>query len=157
MNEHVGVTLDVLPGTLGGITAALGGFNELVSATSILTSAIAESTSAVNAMMLTLGVGIVGLGYESAKAFGEVERSMQIVQSVSGQTATEIGVLTQAANDLSVRYKMGIDEITDGLTTLGRAGLSSVNTQLDTMKAGLDAAKVTGLQLDDVLNKIINE
>ena len=155
MNEHVGVTLDVLPGTLGGITAALGGFNELVGATSMLTSAIAKSTSAVDAMMLTLGVGIVGLGYESAKAFGEVERSMKIVQSVSGQTATEIGVLTQAANDLSVRYKMGIDEITDGLTTLGRAGLSSVNTQLDTMKAGLEAAKVTGLQLDDVLNKIV--
>lgn len=155
MNEHVGVTLDVLPGTLGGITAALGGFNELVGATSMLTSAIAKSTSAVDAMMLTLGVGLVGLGYESAKAFGEVERSMKIVQSVSGQTATEIGVLTQAANDLSVRYKMGIDEITDGLTTLGRAGLSSVNTQLDTMKAGLEAAKVTGLQLDDVLNKIV--
>lgn len=155
MNEHVGVTLDVLPGTLGGITAALGGFNELVGATSMLTSAIARSTSAVDAMMLTLGVGLVGLGYESAKAFGEVERSMKIVQSVSGQTATEIGVLTQAANDLSVKYKMGIDDITDGLTTLGRAGLSSVNTQLDTMKAGLEAAKVTGLQLDDVLNKIV--
>lgn len=155
MNEHVGVTLDVLPGTLGGITAALGGFNELVAATSMLTSAIAKSTSAVDAMMLTLGVGIVGLGYESSKAFGEVERSMKIVQSVSGQTASEIGVLTQAANELSVRYKMGIDDITDGLTTLGRAGLSSVNTQLDTMKAGLEAAKITGLQLDDVLNKIV--
>lgn len=155
MNEHVGITLDVLPGTLGGLTAALGGFNELVAATSMLTSAIAKSTSAVDAMMLTLGVGLVGVGYESAKAFGEVERSMKIVQSVSGQTATEIGVLTQAANDLSVKYKMGIDDITDGLTTLGRAGLSSVNTQLDTMKAGLEAAKITGLQLDDVLNKIV--
>lgn len=155
MNESVGITLDVLPGTLGGITAALGGFNELVAATSIVTSAVAESTSAVDAMLLTLGVGLVGAGAEAAKAAGEVTQAMKIVQSVSGQTSSEISVLTQQANEFSVRYKMGIDEVTEGLQTLGRAGLSSVNTQLDTLKAGMEAAKVTGMELGEVLNKLV--
>lgn len=155
MNEHVGITLDVLPGTFGGITAALGGFNELVGAASMLSTAIGRSSDAITSMTLTAGLAIAGLGYESAKAAGEVERAMKIVQSVSGQTSSQISVLTQQANEFSVRYKMGIDEITDGLVTLGRAGLSSVNTQLDTMKAGLEAAKVTGLELDEVLNKIV--
>lgn len=155
MNEHVGITLDVLPGTLGGITAALGGFNELVGAASMLSTAIGRSSDAITSMTLTAGLAIAGLGYESAKAAGEVERAMKIVQSVSGQTSSQISVLTQQASEFSVKYKMGIDEITDGLVTLGRAGLSSVNTQLDTMKAGLEAAKVTGLELDEVLNKIV--
>lgn len=155
MNESVGITLDVLPGTLGGITAALGGFNELVAATSLVTSAVAESTSAVDSMLLTLGVGLVGAGAEAAKAAGEVTQAMKIVQSVSGQTSSEISVLTQQANEFSVRYKMGIDEVTEGLQTLGRAGLSSVNTQLDTLKAGMEAAKVTGMELGEVLNKLV--
>lgn len=155
MNESVGITLDVLPGTLGGITAALGGFNELVAATSLVTSAVAQSTSAVDSMLLTLGVGLVGAGAEAAKAAGEVTQAMKIVQSVSGQTSSEISVLTQQANEFSVRYKMGIDEVTEGLQTLGRAGLSSVNTQLDTLKAGMEAAKVTGMELGEVLNKLV--
>lgn len=155
MNESVGITLDVLPGTLGGITAALGGFNELVAATSLVTSAVAQSTSAVDSMLLTLGVGLVGAGAEAAKAAGEVTQAMRIVQSVSGQTSSEISVLTQQANEFSVRYKMGIDEVTEGLQTLGRAGLSSVNTQLDTLKAGMEAAKVTGMELGEVLNKLV--
>lgn len=155
MNESVGITLDVLPGTLGGITAALGGFNELVAATSLVTSAVAQSTSAVDSMLLTLGVGLVGAGAEAAKAAGEVTQAMKVVQSVSGQTSSEISVLTQQANEFSVRYKMGIDEVTEGLQTLGRAGLSSVNTQLDTLKAGMEAAKVTGMELGEVLNKLV--
>ena len=155
MNESVGITLDVLPGTLGGITAALGGFNELVAATSLVTSAVAQSTSAVDSMLLTLGVGLVGVGARAAKAAGEVTQAMKVVQSVSGQTSSEISVLTQQANEFSVRYKMGIDEVTEGLQTLGRAGLSSVNTQLDTLKAGMEAAKVTGMELGEVLNKLV--
>lgn len=154
-NERVGITLDVLPGTFAGVTAALGGFNELVAATSMFSKAIAESTSVIDAMTLTLGVALAGAAWESAKAFGELERGMKIVQAVSGQTSSEISVLTQKANEFSVRYKMGIDDITAGLQTLGRAGLSNVNTQLDTMQAGLQAAKIQGMELNDALEKIV--
>lgn len=154
-NERVGITLDVLPGTFAGVTAALGGFNELVAATSMFSKAIADSTSVIDAMTLTLGVALAGAAWESAKAFGELERGMKIVQAVSGQTSSEISVLTQKANEFSVKYKMGIDDITAGLQTLGRAGLSNVNTQLDTMQAGLQAAKIQGMELNDALEKIV--
>ena len=154
-NERVGITLDVLPGTFAGVTAALGGFNELVAATSMFSKAVADSTSVVDAMTLTLGVALAGAAWESAKAFGELERGMKIVQAVSGQTSSEISVLTQKANEFSTKYKMGIDDITAGLQTLGRAGLSNVNTQLDTMQAGLQAAKIQGMELNDALEKIV--
>ena len=154
-NERVGITLDVLPGTFAGVTAALGGFNELVAATSMFSKAIADSTSVVDAMTLTLGVALAGAAWESAKAFGELERGMKIVQAVSGQTSSQISVLTQQASKFSVEYKLGIDDITAGLQTLGRAGLSNVNTQLDTMQAGLQAAKIQGMELNDALEKIV--
>lgn len=154
-NERVGITLDVLPGTFAGVTAALGGFNELVAATSMFSKAVADSTSVVDAMTLTLGVALAGAAWESAKAFGELERGMKIVQAVSGQTSSQISILTQQANEFSVKYKMGIDDITAGLQTLGRAGLSNVNTQLDTMQAGLQAAKIQGMELNDALEKIV--
>lgn len=154
-NERVGITLDVLPGTFAGVTAALGGFNELVAATSMFSKAIADSTSVIDAMTLTLGVGLAGAAWESAKAFGELERGMKIVQAVSGQTSSQISILTQQANEFSVKYKLGIDDITAGLQTLGRAGLSNVNTQLDTMQAGLQAAKIQGMELNDALEKIV--
>ena len=154
-NERVGITLDVLPGTFAGVTAALGGFNELVAATSQFSTAIAKSTSVVDAMTLTLGVALAGAAWESAKAFGELERGMKIVQAVSGQTSSQISILTQKANEFSVKYKLGIDDITAGLQTLGRAGLSNVNTQLDTMQAGLQAAKIQGMELNDALEKIV--
>ena len=154
-NERVGITLDVLPGTFAGVTAALGGFNELVAATSMFSKAIADSTSVIDAMTLTLGVALAGAAWESAKAFGELERGMKIVQAVSGQTSSQIGILTEKANEFSVTYKLGIDDITAGLQTLGRAGLSNVNTQLDTMQAGLQAAKIQGMELNDALEKIV--
>lgn len=154
-NERVGITLDVLPGTFAGVTAALGGFNELVAATSMFSKAIADSTSVIDAMTLTLGVALAGAAWESAKAFGELERGMKIVQAVSGQTSSQISILTEKANEFSVRYKLGIDDITAGLQTLGRAGLSNVNTQLDTMQAGLQAAKIQGMELNDALEKIV--
>lgn len=154
-NERVGITLDVLPGTFAGVTAAIGGFNELVAATSQFSTAIAQSTSVVDAMTLTLGVALAGAAWESAKAFGELERGMKIVQAVSGQTSSQISVLTQEAGKFSVDFKMGIEDITAGLQTLGRAGLSNVNTQLDTMQAGLQAAKVQGMELNDALEKIV--
>ena len=155
-NERVGITLDILPGTFAGVTAALGGFNELVAATSQFSTAIANSTSVMDAMILNVGVALVGAAWESAKAFGELERGMKITQAVSGQTSSQISILTQKANEFSVKYKLGIDDITAGLQTLGRAGLSNVNTQMDTMQAGLQAAKVEGMALNDALEKIVS-
>ena len=155
-NERVGITLDILPGTFAGVTAALGGFNELVAATSQFSTAIANSTSVMDAMILNVGVALVGAAWESAKAFGELERGMKITQAVSGQTSSQITILTQKANEFSVKYKLGIDDITAGLQTLGRAGLSNVNTQMDTMQAGLQTAKVEGMALNDALEKIVS-
>ena len=69
-NEHVSMTLDVLPGTFGGIIAAIAGFNELVSSATTLAGAVGQSTSAVESMALTAGVALAGAGAAAASAAG---------------------------------------------------------------------------------------
>ena len=154
-NEHVSMTLDVLPGTFGGIIAAIAGFNELVSSATTLAGAVGQSTSAVESMALTAGVALAGAGAAAASAAGEFDRSMKLVQAVSGQSAAEINVLTQRANEFTSQYKIGIDKVTEGLQTLGRAGLGSLSTQLEVIETGFQASKLSGLELNDVLEKIV--
>ena len=50
---------------------------------------------------------------------------------------------------------MGIEDITDGLQTLGRAGLGSLDTQISVLETGLSAAKLSGLELSKVLQDIV--
>src|SRR5574344_1970654 len=149
------VLLNVIPGSLGGITASIAGLNELVSVSDRAMSALGNSMTAVDGAVIALGALFVTAGTQAASAAGDFQRSMNIVQAVSGQTNAEISIMTQKAQEFSVTYKMGIDEVTDGMATLGRAGLSSVNTQLDTMQAGFQMAKVEGMALNDALEKIV--
>ena len=110
-NEHVSMTLDVLPGTFGGIIAAIAGFNELVSSATTLAGAVGKSTSAVESMALTAGVALAGAAAAAASSAGEFDRSMKLVQAVSGQSAAEISVLTQRAKEFTSQYKVGIDKV----------------------------------------------
>ena len=54
---------------------------------------------------------------------------MKIAQTVSGQTGYAIQSLSDQANQLSITYRTAIGDITEGLQTLGRAGLNSAETQ----------------------------
>ena len=130
--DQASVMLSVLPGSLGGITASIAGLNELVSVGDQTLSAMGTAIGNVDAAILGLGALFITAGTQAASAAGDFQRSMNIVQAVSGQTNAEISVLTQKAQEFSVSYKMGIDEVTDGLATLGRAGLGSLDTQLET-------------------------
>lgn len=151
----VSIALDVLPGSMAGITTAAAGFGQLIGSAAVFTKMVTKSTSAADsfAMTMTAGLGLVAV--ESANAAGEFERAMKVAQVVSNATARDMDVLTNKVNQFSVSYRMSIDKMTDGLQTLGRAGLKSVNTQIEVLETGLGAAKLSGLELNDVLEKIV--
>ena len=154
-DQNVTMSLDVLPGSLAGITTAAAGFGQLIGSAAVFTKMVTKSTSAADSFALTLTAGLGLVAVESSKAFGEFERAMKIAQAVSGQTSRDMSQLGNKINELSVDYRMSIDKMTDGLQTLGRAGLKSVNTQLDVLETGLGAAKLSGIELNDVLEKIV--
>ena len=105
--------------------------------------------------MVTSTALIAGFAFESAKAYGEFEQGMKLVQAVSGQTNSAISELSSKATEMSVAYRTSINDITDGLQTLGRAGLNSANEQLDVLESGLQTSKLEGRALNGVLEELI--
>ena len=154
-SEDVNVNLNVLAGTMGGMTAIMSGMSALTSSFGAMSTQAAESFGTLDALLVSSTALITGFGLKAAEAFGEFEQGMKIVQTVSGQTGAEINALTEQANKLSVEYRTAIGDITTGLQTLGRAGLNSAETQMEVLESGLQTAKLEGRNLNGVLEELI--
>lgn len=154
-NEDVNINLNILAGALGGVTAIASGMSALTSTFGQFGTTAADSFGSVEGILVSLSALIAAFGVESANAAGEFEQNMKIVQAVSGQTSGVIQQLGDQANQLSVQYRMAIDDITEGLQTLGRAGLNSADSQLEVLESGLQTAKLEGRNLNSVLEELI--
>ena len=153
--EDVNVNLNILAGAMGGVTAIMGSMSALTSTFSQMGTEAASTFGSVDAILVGATAMIAAFGVESANAFGEYEQGMKIVQTVSGQSSAAISELGAKANELSVAYRTSIGDITDGLQTLGRAGLNSANEQVEVLESGLQTAKLEGRNLNGVLEEII--
>lgn len=153
--EDVNVNLNVLTGTMSGVTAIMGGMSALTSSFGAMGTAAADSFGALDGLLVSATALLTTFAVQSAEAYGQFEQGMKIVQAVSGQTGSAISELSTKANELSINYRTAIGDITDGLQTLGRAGLKSAETQLDVLESGLQTAKLEGRNLNSVLEEII--
>lgn len=154
-NEDVNINLNVLAGAMGGITAIMGGMSALTSTFGQFGTTAVDSFGTFDGLLVSATALIGTFALESANAAGEFEQSMKIVQTVSGQTGSAIQQLGEQANQLSVEYRTAIGDITEGLQTLGRAGLNSADSQLQVLESGLQTAKLEGRNLNGVLEELI--
>lgn len=155
MVETATVKLDVIAGNLGGLVAAQAGANELVNLMGIMGTELAKGVGVAQLFWTTVGGAFASFSAQAAQAYGEFERGLKVAQAISGQTSSAIAVIGDQAEQMSVKFKIGIDQVTEGLTTLGRAGLRDVNSQLETLETGMQAAKLSGDDLSKTLNTII--
>ena len=154
-NEDVNINLNILAGAMGGITAIAGGMSALTSTFGQFGTTAVDAFGDVDGLLVSASALIAAFGVEAANAYGEFEQGMKIVQAVSGQTSGAIAQLSEQANQLSVSYRTAIGDITEGLQTLGRAGLNSADTQLEVLESGLQTAKLEGRNLNGVLEELI--
>lgn len=154
-NEDVNINLNILAGAMGGITAIASGMSALTSTFGQFGTTAVDTFGDVSGLLVTTTALIGAFGLEAASAAGEFEQNMKIVQAVSGQTGGAIAELGEQANQLSVQYRTAIGDITEGLQTLGRAGLNSADTQLEVLESGLQTAKLEGRNLNGVLEELI--
>lgn len=154
-NEDVNVNLNVLAGSLGGITAIMSGMSALTSTFGEFGTQAVDNFGAIDGLLVSSTALITAFSVESANAFGEYEQGMKIVQTVSGQAGYSINELSQKAQQLSVDYRTAIGDVTEGLQTLGRAGLNSSESQIEVLTTGLQTAKLEGRNLNGVLEEII--
>lgn len=154
-SEDVNVNMNVVSGAMGGVAAISNGMTALAANFSALGSEASRAFGSIDGLMVTSTALIAGFAFESAKAYGEFEQGMKLVQAVSGQTNSAISELSSKATEMSVAYRTSINDITDGLQTLGRAGLNSANEQLDVLESGLQTSKLEGRALNGVLEELI--
>ena len=149
------VMLNVVPGMNTGITAFNAGLSSINAQFQNITDTINSTFGIMDAMIVSTGMMVAQFGMGAANAFGEFEQGMQIVKAVSQQSGEAIAYLKQEAQDFAVQYRTGIDSITEGLQTLGRAGLNSAQEQTEVLEQGLQTAKLEGRDLNSVLEEII--
>lgn len=153
--DSITMDLNVVAGNLSGFAAAAAGGNELVSAMAQLTQVVGGGIGAIDTFALVAGGAIAAFGVKAAQAFGDYEQGLKTAQIISGQTSSAISVLGQQAEEMSIKFRVGINDVTDGLVTLGRAGLTDVNNQLSVLEAGMSTAKISGDNLAETLNTLI--
>ena len=153
--EDVNVNLNVLAGAMGGITAIMAGMSALTSTFGQFGTEAASAFGTADSLLVGTTVLLTSFGVKAAEAFGEFEQGMKIVQTVSSQSGAAIQQLTDKANEMSITYRTAIGDITEGLQTLGRAGLNSATTQLEVLESGLQTAKLEGRSLNGVLEELI--
>lgn len=154
-SEDVNINLNVLAGAMGGVTAIMGGMSALTSTFGQFGTEASNAFGILDGLLVSATALIGTFTVQSAQAFGEFEQGMKIVQTVSNQTSYAMNELTNKANEMSIAYRTSIGDITDGLQTLGRAGLNSVSEQLDVLESGLQTAKLEGRNLNGVLEELI--
>lgn len=153
--NNVEMMVSVVPGTMSGLATLNSGLASINNSFMAITNAISENFGLVNTAIVSGGALLGQFGADAMNAAGQFEQSMKIVQMVSGQNASDIALLGQKANEFAVQYRTDIDQITEGLQTLGRAGLNSANEQTEVLQNGLSTAKLEGRELNGVLEELI--
>ena len=154
-DNEVKMMMSVVPGAMTGFAALNAGMSSILNVFNSFTRSFDAQFGLMDAAITTTAFVVTQLGVDAMHAFGEFEQGMKIVQMVSGQTAQDMDFLKQKANDFSVQYRMDIDQITEGLQTLGRAGLNSASEQTEVLQAGLNTAKLEGRDLNAILQELI--
>lgn len=149
------IVVNTIPGVTTGITTLISGFASINQQFQNITNGISEGFGLVDATIISTGALVAKLGWDAAQAYGQFEQGMRIVQVVSNQGATAMEELSAKANQFSVQYRTDIDQITEGLQTLGRAGLNSAQEQTEVLQNGLQTAKLEGRQLNQVLEEVL--
>ncbi len=154
-SNNVEMMVSVVPGTMSGLATLNSGLASINNSFMAITNAISENFGLVNTAIVSGGALLGQFGIDAMNAAGQFEQSMKIVQMVSGQNQSDIAALGQKANEFAVQYRTDIDQITDGLQTLGRAGLNSASEQTEVLQNGLSTAKLEGRELQGVLEELI--
>lgn len=155
VQEDMNINMSFVAKDMSGIVAAQTNLNQLVGVFSNVGEGIARNVGAIDAAVATAGVSLGILSTQAARAYGEFERGQAIVQTVSDSTNAQMQILGHTAQQFSSEFRIGIDEVNEGLTTLGRAGLTDVNNQIETLRQGFSLAKIEGMNLATALEEIV--
>ena len=137
------------------LLAVQSGLNSLTAVAGSVGRGLSDAMTTAQSAALTLGtVAVMGM-QKAIGAASEYQAKMAQVKAISGQSDAEVNQLGASAQQLSAKYGMSLDDVTDGLITLGRAGINNAAVQTGVLEEGFKMAKLEGMDLNESLEDLI--
>ncbi len=100
--------------------------------------------------------GLKGFAKESIGAAADFEQTMNMVQANSGASSQEMDKLNQLAKDLGKSTKFSAGEAAQAILELTKAGITPAQVQAGALKATMDLAAASGMDLGTSANITAN-
>ena len=111
--------------------------------------------SSTEGAILSMGVvATAGLSKASEKAM-EFDQALSTIGAISGQTRGEISDLGDDAMTMSSKFGVAVSEMTQGMESLARAGVSKGN-MTTILEEAMGLSKLEGIPLDNAINNLIS-
>ena len=137
------------------LLAVQSGLNSLTAVAGSVGRGLSDAMSTAQSGALALGTMTLMAMGQAISAASEYQSKMAQVKAISGQSNEEVSNLGNAAQQLSMKYGMSLNDVTDGLITLGRAGIENATVQTGVLEEGFKMAKLEGMNLNDALEDLV--
>ena len=105
--------------------------------------------------LLSMGVvATTGLAKATQQAM-EFDQALSTISAISGKSGSSIDELGEQAMDMSSKFGVAVNEMTKGLESLARAGVSA-NNMSAILEQAMGLSKLEGLSLDTAINDLIS-
>ena len=154
ITRNINYKLNFIPGTMGGIAAGVSGLNQFVDLSNEFFRGLG-GINVLDASLVGLAATLLSVQTQAANAFGEFEKGLTSVQAISQELTGNMNTIASASTQLSIQFGKDVNEITAGLETLGRAGLTGLDNQLNTLKDGFNLSTIEGMELNKALETLV--
>lgn len=154
VTRDINYKLNFVPGTMGGIAAGISGLNQFVDLSNEFFRGLG-GINVIDASLVGLAATLASVQLQATQAFAEFDEGLASVKAISQELTGNMETISNAANQFSIQFGKDITEITEGLETLGRAGLTGLDNQLNTLQEGFNLSKIEGMELNSALETLV--
>ena len=154
VTRDINYKLNFVPGTMGGIAAGISGLNQFVDLSNEFFRGLG-GINVIDASLVGLAATLASVQLQATQAFAEFDEGLASVKAISQELAGNMEIISNAANQFSIQFGKDVTEITEGLETLGRAGLTGLDNQLNTLQEGFNLSKIEGMELNSALETLV--
>lgn len=154
VTRDINYKLNFVPGTMGGIAAGISGLNQFVDLSNEFFRGLG-GINVIDASLVGLAATLASIQLQATQAFAEFDEGLASVKAISQELSGNMETISNAANQFSIQFGKDITEITEGLETLGRAGLTGLDNQLNTLQEGFNLSKIEGMELNSALETLV--
>lgn len=154
VTRDINYKLNFVPGTMGGIAAGISGLNQFVDLSNEFFRGLG-GINVIDASLVGLAATLASVQLQATQAFAEFDEGLASVKAISQELTGNMETISNAANQFSIQFGKDVTEITEGLETLGRAGLTGLDNQLNTLQEGFNLSKIEGMELNSALETLV--